>query len=520
MRRIRCIFIFVLLCCTVTAQNTSNQELIQKLETAYQNLKEKGESSDEVITGLKELRNTAAGIEYQEGVLKYSLQLISHYIKRSDYPSALDLVAETENLAKRLKDYKNLSILYGRISEIRKTTGHYEASVKAAQKSLYYAKKIADADVRYFQLSFASMQLVASYEGSHPDSVLFYAKNSLYNLEKMHVQNESQYTKKYSSLLFTNMYLGNFYTSVVVPQRLDLAESYYMKAYGFRETHPEIFEIYDLSLLTALATFYVEKGEYDKAVKLSYEALEIEKKEKKPDDRILSFMNLANAYGKLKKTELQLHYTNAYNKLSDSLNEVEKKAHKQLVAQSISETNSKYKTGRKQLATKFYIGSAAALPLIFILALVYRRKRQNQKAETQMRTLTERRIDKPGTSSIPDKTLEKLLKKLHHFEASEKFLKNEVNLTWLANQLNTNPKYLSEVINGYKGSNFNNYLNSLRIQYIVSKLQNDPSYLEYKISNLAGECGYASAQVFLTAFKKEMGMSPSAFIENLIKRKS
>jgi len=525
MRGIISIVLFFVLSHAVSAQHDSKQDQIKKLEAAYQGLKENGASSDAVITGFKELSNKASAIGYSEGVLKYNLQLISHYIKRSDYTATLALVKEVEILAKKLEDYKNLSILYGRLSEIRKTTGHYEISLKDAQRSLYYAQKITDPDLKYFQVGFASMQLVTSYEGSNEDSVLFYAKNALHHLEMMHTKDESQYRKKQSSILFANMYLGNFYTSVLVPPRLDLAESYYMKAYEFRKKDPEVFKIYDLSLLTALATFYIEKGEYEKAIELSHEALAIEKREKKPDDRILSFMNLANAYEKLKKTDLQLYYTNEYNRLSDSLNELEKKTHEQLVKQTVNEENTKYQTKHTYLVTGFYILITVTFLLtVFIVVFRYKRKSGLLKTRSDAKTatpgkasFTETKRKALAPSSVPDKTQQKLLKKLNHFEASEKYLKSDVNLTWLSNHLDTNPKYLSEVINSYKGRNFNNYLNSLRIGYIVLKLQNDPSYREYKISYLAKECGYASAQVFFTAFKKETGLPPSVFIENLSK---
>ncbi|NHQ71954.1 helix-turn-helix domain-containing protein, partial [Elizabethkingia miricola] len=51
--------------------------------------------------------------------------------------------------------------------------------------------------------------------------------------------------------------------------------------------------------------------------------------------------------------------------------------------------------------------------------------------------------------------------------------------------------------------------------YIIDKLYNNPLYREYKISYLAEECGYSSHQVFITAFRKETGMTPSYFIKQL-----
>ncbi|AQX14363.1 transcriptional regulator [Elizabethkingia meningoseptica] len=85
----------------------------------------------------------------------------------------------------------------------------------------------------------------------------------------------------------------------------------------------------------------------------------------------------------------------------------------------------------------------------------------------------------------------------------------------MSNLFNTNPKYLSQIIREHKGQNFSGYINQLRINYISNKLYNTTLYREYKISYLAEECGYASPQVFINAFRKETGMTPSYFITAL-----
>jgi len=116
---------------------------------------------------------------------------------------------------------------------------------------------------------------------------------------------------------------------------------------------------------------------------------------------------------------------------------------------------------------------------------------------------------------ITDETSTAILKKLAKFENSDKYLRKDINLTWLANNLNTNTKYISEVIKIHRNKNFNNYINGLRIEYIIQKLSQNPVYREYKITYLAEECGYASPQVFVIAFKKESGVTPSYFIDQL-----
>ncbi|GAA5087180.1 hypothetical protein GCM10023210_09920 [Chryseobacterium ginsengisoli] len=109
-------------------------------------------------------------------------------------------------------------------------------------------------------------------------------------------------------------------------------------------------------------------------------------------------------------------------------------------------------------------------------------------------------------------TVNNILQKLEKFESSKKFLRKDVNLTALANRLDTNPRYLSEIIKHYKGKNYSNYINSLRIHHIIEKLHVEPIYREYKITYLAEYCGFASREVFAAAFKKELGVTPSHFI--------
>ncbi|WP_426277873.1 helix-turn-helix domain-containing protein [Chryseobacterium sp. S-02] len=146
------------------------------------------------------------------------------------------------------------------------------------------------------------------------------------------------------------------------------------------------------------------------------------------------------------------------------------------------------------------------------------RKQKNDKDTPSQKDLQTTEISGSPVKilhSISTETYNSILKKISKFEKSEKFLRKDINLTWLSNHLNTNTKYLSEVIKNHTGKNFNGYINGLRIGYIINKLTEMPVYRDYKISYLAEESGYASPQVFAIAFKRETGMTPSHFIEQL-----
>jgi len=119
--------------------------------------------------------------------------------------------------------------------------------------------------------------------------------------------------------------------------------------------------------------------------------------------------------------------------------------------------------------------------------------------------------------SIPEETEKRVLNDLAELEGNRFYLDNNVNLSSLSAGLKINSKYLSAIINKHKGKDINNYINELRINYIIRQLQDEPDYLEYKIAYLSQECGFSTHSKFTAAFKNITGISPSAFINNLRK---
>ena len=75
----------------------------------------------------------------------------------------------------------------------------------------------------------------------------------------------------------------------------------------------------------------------------------------------------------------------------------------------------------------------------------------------------------------------------------------------------TNSRYLTIIIKKYKADNFNNYINELRIKYILSKIETDRNYRKYKISFLAEDSGFSTPTLFTKAFKDIVGVTPSKY---------
>jgi len=113
---------------------------------------------------------------------------------------------------------------------------------------------------------------------------------------------------------------------------------------------------------------------------------------------------------------------------------------------------------------------------------------------------------------IPQKTEQVILEKLIAFENGNDFTKKSLTLQSMAKELDTNTRYLSEIVNKHKQKNFNSYINELRVNYIINKLRTEPAFLNYKISYLAEESGFTSHTSFSTVFKTVTGIPPKEFI--------
>ncbi len=121
------------------------------------------------------------------------------------------------------------------------------------------------------------------------------------------------------------------------------------------------------------------------------------------------------------------------------------------------------------------------------------------------------------TSSLQQDVVKDLLAKLSTFEKERGFLKEEINLNKLANEFETNSNYLSKVINQEKKLSFINYIDKLRIDYIVKELQKNKKLQRYTVKALAKEAGFKSTESFSKAFHKFTNIRPSYFIKELSK---
>ena len=122
-------------------------------------------------------------------------------------------------------------------------------------------------------------------------------------------------------------------------------------------------------------------------------------------------------------------------------------------------------------------------------------------------------VNKEKESSITDeqKLIAERLNKI--MDLDRLYLQSELNLRELAQHLKTNTSLLSKTINQTFGMNFNDYVNSLRIEEFINRYREDEAN-NYTIISLAFDAGFNSTATFNRAFKKAKGRSPKEYLKN------
>ncbi|AXT19668.1 helix-turn-helix domain-containing protein [Flavobacteriaceae bacterium AU392] len=115
------------------------------------------------------------------------------------------------------------------------------------------------------------------------------------------------------------------------------------------------------------------------------------------------------------------------------------------------------------------------------------------------------------TSDRKDNEMSVLKLKLESVLEEEKpYLDNELTLIKLADLISTTDKKLSTLLNQYMNISFYDLINSYRVKAVKEKI--DSGYnSNYTLLAIAYECGFNSKASFNRVFKKETGVSPSAY---------
>ena len=247
---------------------------------------------------------------------------------------------------------------------------------------------------------------------------------------------------------------------------------------------------------------------------------------------------LINHYKDLDNKDEQLRYIGQLVKADSVFNQ----NHKYLINNIYKRyTTRELILSKRTLETALYIQKnktmlimgLSGIILLLVFAWIYYQRRKTRKIVQELIQKVEASqmqpepvsvfsseiLKDPGKASIQmkDEVVERLLRELNQFEEKKQFLGSDTTLEKLAVSFETNTTYLSHVINTYKNQKFSQYLNTLRINYLIKKmvLNDDPRIFNYSIEHLAELIGYNSTSAFSRAFKNHTKVKPSSFIKRM-----
>ena len=111
--------------------------------------------------------------------------------------------------------------------------------------------------------------------------------------------------------------------------------------------------------------------------------------------------------------------------------------------------------------------------------------------------------------SIDEIKLYDQLKQL--LETDKLYLNPELSLKVVADLLNTNTKYLSQVVNHQAGINFQQFVNLYRVKEAKHKIVKD-SLSNLTLYGIALQCGFKNKSTFYKVFKEVTGYTPKDFV--------
>jgi len=119
------------------------------------------------------------------------------------------------------------------------------------------------------------------------------------------------------------------------------------------------------------------------------------------------------------------------------------------------------------------------------------------------------------TSSLRGLDEIRLFERIKNVVTDEKlFLDPDLTLRKLSTRLDTNTKYLSQVINHHGGNNFLTFINAYRIEEVKRRLEAGDFY-QHTFFGIAQHCGFKNKSTFYKVFRDSTGHTPKAFAEQL-----
>lgn len=441
----------------------------------------------------------------------------SLYQQTGDINKSIDLALQSEKTLQSTNDYSWKSRTYGFLATQYRFLKLYQISKNYAEKAIEENRKIEDSERANGTIGLIYQELAyTEIDQQHYKQAEKYVLASENHLKKV-AQNQDALQAHNKQLLGLIALKTGLFDDTLV---------HYKKGLELTNKSPDFYV--RALIYIGMAQVYIKKKDLKTAKNYLDQAEKIGNKSDYLEVKKAINETFETYYAAKKDLGSMLKVT----KNKDSITKVIDHKAQMFLDREFNQLEQKNGTIQKDSSRKnVYIGIFAGLLMIagLLFGLVRRKQKrdiehfQNLIARLKTEKMYQIKENNDGELKIvdnpklilPAETEQRLLTMLDRFEDSDLFTQNAISLSSLSAQFGTNTKYLSYVINKHKEKSFQHYINSLRVQYIILKLETNPIYKQYKIAALADEAGFSSPNKFSMVFKKLTSISPSQFIKYL-----
>lgn len=134
------------------------------------------------------------------------------------------------------------------------------------------------------------------------------------------------------------------------------------------------------------------------------------------------------------------------------------------------------------------------------------------EAQEKERRAQQGEVKKYKSSPMDDPAKDELLQRIYvALESNQSVYEEGFTLDQLAQLVDVNSNYVSQVINEKTGSNFNTFINEYRIKEACRRLSDPETCGTYTVEAIGQSVGFKSRTNFTAIFKKFTGMTPAAY---------
>lgn len=462
-------------------------------------------------------------------------------IKKIYADSIITVALKTKNLNTIGNAYLNKGIVFYENKELVQALNFY---IKAES---YLEKSQNQYDSSKAKYAIAQTKF---YLGFYDEAIIIFNELEAFFIE----ENDRAYLNTIHALGLCNMKISNFnkvtyYNSLglklchdwEIPEMIKYFEhseainKYHKKEYNscienLTKIIPLLTKESDFDNIT-LANFYIAKSHWilnkkNQAIPylLKVDKTFIEKKYMRPDVRE-SYELLIKYYTDKGDTNKQLLYINRLLEVDSIINHNYKNLSQKIFKEYDAKKLIRAKTeieNKMIWRNSIAYGTASILLVISIIGIRKHRRKSKyykQKFEELMNANSNEKTFVSKTTDndleINPEIIETALKNLEKFEKTKKYLEKDMNLSKIAAYLKTNTKYASKIILKHRGKKTIDYINDLKIDYVIELLKTENKYRNYTNKALAEEVGFGSTQNFTRAFKNRTDISPTYFVHKI-----